>query len=90
MNKETKNKLSEILNSVKDPENGMSVTEMNLVAGIKLNETTNEFEVFMYAPETAKACCVVYQLNAYSTIEKLLKDKIEKEFPNNKVVFKNP
>ena len=90
MTAEIKNKLAEILNRVKDPENGMSVSEMNLVAGIKLNEATNEFEVYMYTPETAKACCVVYQLNAYATVENLLKEGIETEFPNNTVVFKNP
>lgn len=85
-----RNKLAEILDRVKEPENGMSVNRMELVAGIKYNDKTNEFSVYMYTPETAKACCMVFQLNAYAAIETLLKAEIEKEFPGNKVIFKNP
>ena len=90
MTKETRNKLAEILDRVKEQENGMSVSQMELVAGIKHNDKTNEFSVYMYTLKTAKACCAVFQLNAYAVIETLLKTEIEKEFPGNKVVFKNP
>jgi len=90
MTKAMRNKLAEILDRVKEPENGMSLSRMELVAGIKYNNKTNEFSVYMYTLETAKACCMVFQLNAYSTIETLLKEALEKEFPNSKVVFKNP
>ena len=90
MTGEMRNKLAEILDKVKEPENGMSISQMGLVAGIKHNNKTNEFSVYMYTLETAKACCMVFQLNAYAAIETLLKTEIEKEFPGNKVVFKNP
>ncbi len=89
MRKEVRNKLADILDRVKDPENGMSVTQMNLVAGIKYNEPAKEFEVYMHSVKTAKACCAVFQLSAYAQIEELLKKEIEKEFPNNFVIFKN-
>ena len=90
MTEETKNKLAKILNEVKDPENGLSVSRMGLVAGIKLKEETKEFQVYMYSIETDKACCVVFQLNVYATIEHALKEAIEGEFPGYKVVFRNP
>jgi len=89
MTNETKTKLADILDRVKDPEDGMSVRQMNLVAGIKQNPETRDFEVYMYKLQPAKACCVVFQMSAYSTIELLLKKEIEKEFPGNSVVFKN-
>ncbi len=90
MTEEEKKKLNKILHEVKDPENGLSVIQMGLVAGIKLKKDSGEFEVYMYSIEKAKACCVMLQLNAYATIEKMLKDAIEKEFPGFQVVFKNP
>ncbi len=90
MKKEMRNKLADILDRVKDPENGTSITQMNLIAGIKYNNLAKEFEVYMYSLKKAKACCVLFQLNAYAQIEEMLKKEIEKEFPNNFVVFKNP
>jgi len=89
MTEESKNKLAEILCNIKEPGTGMSLSKMNLVAGIKHNHMTNELEVFMETFETAKACFIVFQLNSYADIETRLKLAIEKEFPNNKVVFKN-
>ncbi|GBD90682.1 hypothetical protein BMS3Abin04_01399 [bacterium BMS3Abin04] len=90
MTKAMRNKLAEILDRVKEPENGIPLSRMELVAGIKYNYKTNEFSVYMYTLETVKACCMVFQLNEYAAIETLLKTEIEKEFPGNKVVFKNP
>jgi len=84
-----RNKLAAILDRVKDPENGTSVSQMNLVAGIKYNNLAKEFAVYMYSVKAAKACCVVFQLSAYAQIEGMLKKEIEEEFPNNFVVFKN-
>ncbi len=83
-------KLADILDRVKDPENGTSIAQLNLVAGIKYNNLAKEFEVYMYSVKPAKACCILFQLNAYAQIEELLKKEIEIEFPNNIVVFKNP
>jgi len=90
MTKEMKNKLAEILDRVKDPENGVSISQLGLVAGIKYYDKANEFSVYMYTLETAKACCMVFQLNAYGVIERLLKEEIEKEFPNQTVLFQTP
>jgi len=89
MTNEMKNKLAEILDRVKDPENGMALSQLNLIAGIKHREAEKKYEVYMFPVETAKACCVVYQLSAYAVLENLLKEEIEKEFPGNTVVFKN-
>lgn len=89
MTNEIRNKLADIIDRVKDPENGVSVSQMNLVAGIKHHQETNEFEVYMNAIGSTKACCMVLQLNAYSTMELLLKKEIEKEFPDSKIVFMN-
>jgi len=89
MNEDTKKKLADILERVKDPEDGMSVRQMNLVAGIKQNPKTKDFEVYMYKLQPAKACCMVFQIGAYSTIEQLLKKEIENEFPDSHVVFRN-
>ncbi len=90
MTEEIKNKLEKILDQVRDPENGLSVNQLGLVAGIKLKEEAKRFQVYMYSIETAKACCVVFQLNAYAAIEQALKEAIEGEFPGYKVVFRNP
>jgi len=90
MTEETRKKLADILEKVKDPENGLSISRMGLVAGIKLKSESKLFEVYIYSIETAKACCFIFQMNAYATIENMLKEAIEKEFPGYKVVFKNP
>ena len=87
--KRGRNKLAAVLDRVKDPESGTSVTQMNLVAGIKYNDQAKEFAVYMYPVKSAKVCCVVFQLNAYAQIEEMLKKEIEEEFPNDNVVFKN-
>ncbi len=88
MNRETKNRLQQVLDRVKDPENGMPVSDMNLVAGIKYREAKLLFEVYLYPSQGAKACCLLLQLNAYSTMEQLLKKEITTEFPDHRVVFK--
>ncbi len=82
-----KQKLAAVLDRVKDPENGMSVSEMGLVAGIKYREAEQLFKVYLYPAEGAKACCVILQLHAYSTMEHLLEEEITKEFPGHQVVF---
>lgn len=64
MRKEVRNKLAAVLDRVKDPESGTSVTQMNLVAGIKYNSLAKEFAVYMYPVKSAKTCCVAFQLNA--------------------------
>jgi len=89
MRKEIRDKLADILDRVKDPENGTSVAQINLVAGIKYNNLAKEFEVYMNTVKLAKACCALFQLHAYSEMEEVLKREIEKEFPNNTTVFKN-
>lgn len=81
MRKEIRDKLADILDRVKDPENGTSVAQMNLVAGIKYNNLSREFEVYMNSVKSAKARCALFQLHAYSVMEK--------EFPNDTVVLKN-
>lgn len=83
-----RNKLAAVLDRVKDPENGMPVSEMGLVAGIKYKDAAHLFEIYFYPAEGAKACCVLLQMNAYSTMEKLIKEEMEKEFPYDKVIFK--
>ena len=90
MKKEMRAKLADLLDRVKDPENGTSISQMNLIAGIKYNNPAKEIEVYMYSVKPAKACCVVFQLTAYAQIEEMLKKEIEEEFPNDIVVFKNP
>lgn len=84
-----RNRLAAVLDRVKDPENGTSVAQLNLVAGIKYNDQAKEFAVYMYTVKPAKVCCVVFQLNAYAQIEEMLKKEIEEEFPDNSVIFKN-
>jgi len=80
----------DISDRVKDPENGTSISQINLVAGIKYKNLDMKFEVYMYSVKTTKACCVFFQLNAYAQTEALLKKEIETKLPNNIVVFKNP
>ncbi len=87
MDRETKNRLQQVLDRVKDPENGMSVSEMGLVAGIKYKQTERIFEVYLYPAQGAKACCLFLQMNAYSTMEQLLKKEMITEFPNHRVIF---
>jgi len=50
---------------------------LNLVAGIKYNNLAKEFEVYMYSVKAAKACCVLFQLNAYAQIEEMLKKELK-------------
>lgn len=89
MTNDTKVRLSDILDRVKDPQNGVSISQMNLVAGIKQHEEANEFIVYFNAIASAKACCVIFQLSTFSTMETLLKVEIEKEFAGSKVLFAN-
>ncbi len=90
MNQEMKNKLSNILDEVKDPETGLPVSQLGLIEGIKHKADLNELLVYMNSLETAKACCMVSQFLGYAKIEELLKEALEKEFPNQTVVFQNP
>ncbi len=89
MTSEIKRKLVRILDQVKDTDGGMSIAQMNLVAGIKQNRETKELKVYMYKLQPAKVCCVVFQMGADSATELLLKKEIEKEFPDSSVVFKS-
>ena len=89
MEEKMKNKLSSILERVKEPQSGLSISEMGYVAGIKHEPITNKLIVVTDTRITPKACCMVFNLFGISRIENLLTDELKKEFPELEVKFVN-
>lgn len=89
MDDEMRNKLGEILDEVVDPESGLPISELGLVAGIKYNTIAEKLLVFMNPITSIKAYSLVYNFFGYGKIEELIREALQKEFPYLTIVFVN-
>jgi len=84
-----KKKLSDLLDRVKEPQSGLTISQLGMIEGIKHEPITNKLLVVTNPQITSKACCMVFNLFEVGEIEDLIAFELKKEFPNVEVEFTN-
>lgn len=87
MEESMKKKLAQILDRVKEPQSGLPLSQLGIVAGIKLEPITNRLIVVTDPSITSKVCCIVFNIYGVGEIEDLIASELKKEFPDLTVEF---
>ena len=83
MNTEMTRKIDAVLERVKEPESGLSIAQLGLVAKLRYNPTRKKLYIFTSTiRHNRKQCCTVSQgLLIYGTLNSLT-EEFRKEFPD--------
>jgi metal-sulfur cluster biosynthetic enzyme len=87
MEEAMKKKLANLLDRVKEPQSGLTLSQLGMVAGIKHEPITNKLIVVTDPLITSKACCMVFNIYEVGEIEDLISFELKKEFPDLDVEF---
>ena len=89
MNKEMKDKIDSVLDRVRDPESGLSVSELGLVKKLRYSEEKKHLYVFTDFQSHQPGCftCAAIASLVSATIRKNLEDELKKEFSDLTVEF---
>ena len=89
MDEEMKNKIDSVLDRVKDPESGLSVSELGLVKKLRYSEGKKHLYVFTDFFKRHPGCltCAAVASLVSSSIQKNLESELEKEFPDIIIEF---
>ncbi len=89
MDKSIQEKFDRVLQDVKDPESNLPISDFGVVQKFRYNEEQRKIYVFVEFQSHRPACvtCVGISLAIENTIERLVKEELEKEFPGFTVEF---
>ncbi len=87
MEESMKKKLAQILDRVKESQSGLTLSQLDIVAGIKHEPVTNRLIVVTDPSITSKVCCMVFDIYGVGEIEDLIASELKKEFPGFSVEF---
>jgi metal-sulfur cluster biosynthetic enzyme len=87
MNVMMKKKLAELLDRVKEPQSGLTISQLGMVIGIRFEPITKKLIVVTNPQITSKACCMVFNIYELGKIEELITAELNKEFPELNVEF---
>jgi metal-sulfur cluster biosynthetic enzyme len=89
MDEEMKRTIDSVLDRVKDPESGYSVSELGVVTRLRYNEEKKELYVFTDFASHQPGCftCVGIAAMIQNSIQRWLTEEFAKELPGVKVVF---
>lgn len=80
-----KKKLDTVLDRVKEPESGLSVSQLGLVERFRFIEKDRRLIVFKSRIRSSKGCCtVVANMLLHSTLKSLTQE-LETEFPDLRI-----
>lgn len=82
-----KKSLQAVLDRVKDPEAGMSVTELALVKKIRYDQEHKKLLVFFNFIRPGPACCFLLSRMVLSAVKKELQTELERAFPQLTVEY---
>ena len=89
MDEVMKNKIDSVLQRVKDPESGLSVSELGLVKKLRYSKEKNHLYVFTDFFRRHPGCltCAAVASLVCSSIQKELETELESEFPGTGIEF---
>lgn len=87
MDWEMKQKLQAVLDRVKDPVYRMSITDLGLVDRIRHDAENDKLLVFLSLMRPGPKCCAIINGLVLNSIQKLLAEALEKEFPGLSVEY---
>lgn len=89
MDEEMKKKLDSTLDEVKDPESGLSISELGLINKFRYNNDLKELYVFnnFFSHRPACKTCVGISMLIEKTIKRDLKTTLERKFPDLTIIF---
>lgn len=82
-----KKKLSDLLNTVKEPKSGLTLQQLGIIEGIKHEPVTNKLIVVTDPVITSKACCMIFNMYEVGELEDMIASKLNQEFPGISVEF---
>lgn len=82
-------KIDSILERVKEPESGLSISDLGFVERIRFSANKNRFYVFTKALHQTHGCCTLLSLVQQTDVLSDLRREFEKEFPENWVEIVN-
>lgn len=87
MDEEMKQKLQQVLDRVKEPESGLSISTLNLVNRIRYSEARKTLQVVLNPTQSGKLCCSVLSGLLLNTAKRNLVAELESEFPDLTVKY---
>lgn len=82
-----KQKLQAVIDRVKEPESGMSVSTLGLVNRIRYIKKQKKLLVILNPTRSGKLCCSVLSAMLLNTTKRDLAAELEKEFPDLAVEY---
>ena len=89
MESQVQEKFDFVLQKVKDPESSLPISDFGVVKKFRYNEKDKKIFVFVDFQSHRPACmtCVGISMAIESTIERLLSEELEKQFPGFTVEY---
>ncbi|MGC9312585.1 MAG: hypothetical protein ACP5IA_07805 [Sediminispirochaetaceae bacterium] len=89
MEKSIQEKFDQVLQDVRDPESNLPISDFGVVKKFRYNEEQRRIYVFVEFQSHRPACvtCVGISLAIENTIERKVKEELEKQFPGFTVEF---
>lgn len=87
MKPEMTKKIDAVLERVKEPESGLSVNELGLIARLRYSEKKKKLYIFTNPVTSPPGCCVIIAKLLQSATQKNLTEEFQKEFPDLSIEF---
>lgn len=89
MDNSVQEKFDRVLETVKDPESNLPISNLGIVQKFRYNEEQSKVYVFTEYQSHRPACmtCVGISMAIESTLNRLMQEALEKEFPGFSVEF---
>jgi metal-sulfur cluster biosynthetic enzyme len=80
-------KIDKVLNHIKDPQTGMTISQLGLVKKIRHVEKQQKLIVFFNRLGQSKSCCAALNLALLADFETAIKAGLKAEFPQFSITF---
>ena len=80
-------KIDAVLDRVKEPESGLSISQLGLVKKLRHNKNRKKLTVYINTIGPSKGCCALMSTMLLSTTLENLAGEFKREFPDLSVEF---
>jgi len=87
MEEKMKRKIDTVLDSVKEPESGLTIAQLGLVEKLSYSEKQGRLVVFTHPAKSPKGCCLIIAKLLQEGTRKRLMAEFEKTFPGVMIEF---
>ena len=82
-------KIDSVLDNVKEPESGLSISQLGLIARVRYVEKNNKLYVFAHTFSNSHGCCTLLSLYEQLDTFRHLERELKKEFPEYSIEIVN-